>query len=265
MATNFIRGDVIEVPLPSDYQDQQCLPLVIMQPTADATSYMLKENYATNGQPGVVDHALVADTANSVDWNNLTDRPNLFPPIVHGIQHLSTGNDPIPDANIHSDGLCPKGSGQASDYLGGDVIYHPLPPVARWVSELPVTIDPSATNGAVLVSTTVANPVPAVYEIDEFYLYDCNQAYPPAGMVHFDLYDPAIPGWVQVTSSTDISVMTALNYLLRPILLSAAMIRVFVAPGPNGQQWRLVLDTAPAKQVYFRAGVGLRSYQAQTL
>lgn len=265
MATQFIRGDVIEVPLPSDYQDQQCLPLVIMQPTADATSYMLKENYATNGQPGVVDHALVADVANSVSWFNIPDKPLLFPPINHGIQHLSNGTDPIPDATTQLDGLCPMGDGQASDYLGGDIKWHPLPPVARWVSELPVSIDPSMTSGAVLVLTTVANPVPAVYEIDEFYLYDCNQSFPPAGTVHFDLYDPVIPGWVQVTNSTDISVMTALNYLLRPILLSSAMTRVFTAPAPNAQQWRLVLDTAPARQVYFRAGVGLRSYAAQTL
>lgn len=265
MATQFIRGDVIEVPLPSDYQDQQCLPLVIMQPTADATSYMLKENFATNGQPGTVDHAVLADVANSVSWFNIPDKPLLFPPIPHAPSHLKTGGDAIPDASPLSDGLCPKGSGQASDYLGGDVTYHPLPPVARWVSESPVTIDPSTTGGAVLVSSSVLNAVPAIYEIDEFYLYDCNQSFPPAGMVHFDLYDPSIPGWVQVTQSTDLSVMTSLTYLLRPILLSSAMIRVFAAPSPNSQQWRLVLDTAPARQVYFRAGVGLRSYQAQTL
>jgi hypothetical protein len=54
------------------------MPLVIMQPTADASSYMLKENFATNGAPGVVDHAVLADTAtiaNSVDWSNVANRP----------------------------------------------------------------------------------------------------------------------------------------------------------------------------------------------
>lgn len=254
----------MEVPLPSDYMDQQCLPLVIMQPTADATSYMLKEEFATNGQPGIVDHALIADTANNVDWNNITNKPLLFPPIIHGVTHLAGGGDPIPDATGLSDGLCPKGSGQASDYLGGDIAFHPLPATARWRSELQVSIDPSMTGGAILGSTTISNPSPAVYTIDEPYLYDANQSYPPAGMVHIDVYDPTIPGWVQITSSTDISVMTALNYLLRPILMSLAMTRVFSA-APNGLQWRLVLDTAPAKQVYFRAGLAMYSYAAQQL
>lgn len=264
MATQFIRGDVIEVPLPSDYQDQSCLPLVIMQPTADATNYMLKSTYATNGQPGVVDHAIIADSANTVIWGDITDTPLLFPPIIHGPTHVSGGSDPIPDANQNSDGLCPKGTGQATDYLGGDIVFHTLPATARWRSELQISIDPSMTGGAILGQTTLPNPSPAVYTIDETYLYDCNQNFPPGGMVHIDIYDPNIPGWVQVTNSTDISVMTALHYLLRPILLSLSMTRVFSA-APNGLQWRLVLDTAPAQQVYFRAGLAMYSYASQQL
>jgi len=267
MSTRFTPASPIEVPLPADYQQQQCLPLVIMQPTADATSYMLKENYATNGQPGVVDHAVIADTANSVDWYNITQTPLPFPPLPHAPTHLLNGTDPIPLATPQSDGMLPQGTGNGADYLGGDITYHSLPPQTRWRSELPVSIDPSMTNGAVLASGFVANAVPAIYELGEIYLFDCNPAYPPAAgtTVHVDIYDPAIPGWVQVTSSTDLSAMTALNYLLRPILLSSAMTRVFSAPAANGLQWRIVLDVSGARASYFKAGIALGSFAAQSL
>jgi len=262
----------MEVPLPADYQDQQCLPLVIMQPTADATNYMLKTSYATNGQPGVVDHAVVADTANSVNWFNIAGTPSLFPPLPHEASHITGGTDVIPNATGFipstsqpgSSGLCPPGTGQPTDYLGGDIIFHSLPAIYRFRAEGPVTLESSFTAGAVLYTGVVPNPAPGVYFIDEAYLYAANPSFPPAGLVHVDIYDPTIPGWVAATASTDISVMTTKNYLLRPILLSAAMIRVFSA-AQNALTFRLVLDQSAGTTCYFQCGCSFLATVLQTL
>jgi hypothetical protein len=260
----------MEVPLPADYQDQQCLPLVIMQPTADATNYMLKTTYATNGLPGVVDHAVLADQATTVLWANITNLPTLFPPAPHALSHITGGTDLIPIATALAGtvpgktGACPPGSGQASDYLGGDIDFHPLPAIFRFRAEGPVSIDPSYTAGAVLYTGVIANPSPGVYMVDMPYFYDAKQTPPPAGLVHIDIYDPTIPGWVQATSSTDISVMTAANVLLRPILLSAAMTRVFTA-GANALSFRLVLDQPAGTAAYFQCGCSFLATVLQQL
>lgn len=267
MNSRLTRANIVEVPLPADYQTDQCLPLVIMQPTADATNYMLKTTYATNGQPGVVDHAVVADTANAVQWRNILNTPSQFPPTQHALTHLQSGTDPIPLASVGanaSDGLCPKGSGLATDYLGGDIVFHNLPVIFRFRAEGPITLEAGFTSGAVLYSGTIANPVPAIYAIDQPYLYGVNTAYPPSGTVHMDIWDPDVPGWVQATLSTDISVMTAADYLLRPIILSSAMIRVWEA-GANALQFRLVLDQATGAVSYFQFGCSFQTLGLQTL
>jgi hypothetical protein len=264
MSNRVTRADIMEVPLPAGgIGDGLCMPMVIMQPTADASDYMLKPNYATNGRPGVVDHAVIADEASTVVWSTITNLPSVFPPAPHGPQHLAAGNDGIPNATPQSNGLCPAGDGQPNDYLGGDIVFHQLPGLLSWRGEAPVTLDASFVSGAVLASGIINNPVPGVYEVEECYLYNVNPAYPPAGQVHFNVYDPSIPGWVAVSAVTDISVMTTATYLLRPILLSAAMIRVFSAQAMQ-LQWQLVLDQSASTTCYFRAGVGFRLFGLTT-
>jgi hypothetical protein len=250
MATRFTRADIIEVPLPSDYQDQQCLPLVIMQPTADATNYMLKSNYATNGQPGVVDRALLADTV------------TIIP--KHALQHLQAGNDPINVATSFSDGLCPQGNGDPSNYLGGDIQLHPLPGIVFLRAETAVSLQAGSTSGEVIATGVLANPSPGVYIIDAPYLYAPSPGYTPAGLVHFEVYDTSIPGWVQITGSTDLSALTSHKSVVRPILLSGAMTQAFAA-APNGLTWQLVLDQTAGTTSYFRAGLNFYLSALQAL
>lgn len=249
----------MEVPLPSSIGDGVCMPMVIMQPTADASDYMLKPNYATNGRPGVVDHAVIADEALTVVWSTITNLPTVFPPAKHATSHLQYGTDPIPTATNLVDGLCPAGSGQPNDYLGGDIAFHTLPGLLSFRNEADVSVEASFVSGATLASGIVPNPVLGVYQFEQAYLYNPNQDFPPAGAMHFDVYDSSIPGWVAVTSETDISVMNSDDYLLRPTILSSAMIRTFSA-GPNQLQWRLVLDVSMATVCYFRAGVAFRLF-----
>lgn len=259
MSNRVIRSQIIEVPLPADVGDGVCMPMVIMQPTADASDYMLKPNYATNGRPGVVDHAVLADEASTVVWSTITNLPTVFPPQQHGVQHLQNGNDPIPVATSLLDGLLPAGSGQPNDFLGGDIKFHPMPGLLSFRSEADVSVDPTLVSGAVLASGVILNPTSGVYEVDQAYLYNPNMSHPPAGTVHFDMWDTSIPGWFPVTAQTDMSVMNTITYLLRPTLLSSAMIRVFSA-GPNQLQWRLVLDISNSVQCYFRVGIAARLF-----
>jgi hypothetical protein len=254
MANRILRADIIEVPLPNDLSTQACMPMVIMQPTADASDYMLKPNFATNGRPGVVDHAVIADEASTVIWATITDLPAVFPPTIHGKAHLPFGGDPIPFANTQLGGLMPAGNGQPLSYLGGDINWHALPGLVLFVSEADVTVESTFVSGATLASGVVPNAQLGVYIINMTYLFNCNQSYPPAGTVHFDVYDSNVGGWVAVTSTTDISVMNTVTYLLRPTILSAAMTRIFSA-GPNALQWRLVLDVSNAVTCYFRCGI----------
>jgi hypothetical protein len=259
MANRVTRADIIEIPMPGSIGDGVCMPMVVMQPTADASDYMLKPNYATNGQPGKVDHAILADQASTVIYSQITNLPATFPPALHGHQHLTSGNDPIPFATSQAAGLCPQGSGQPNDYLGGDLFFHTLPGLLSFRSEADATIDASFTSGALIASGVIPNPVSGVYQLEQTYLYNCNQSYPPAGTVHFDIWDSSIPGWTAATATTDVSVMNSAIYLLRPTMLSAAMTRIFSA-GPNQLQWRLVLDVSGAKVVYFRVGVAFRLF-----
>jgi len=265
MSVNLIPAQPIEVPLPADYQNQQCLPLVVMQPDADMTNYMLKSTYATNGQPGVVDHAVLADTATTVLWGNITNLPTVFPPSPHAPSHLQNGNDSIPIATVLLDGLMPAGSGHVLDYMGGDINWHPLPGVLALSAEGPVSITPGDTAGAQLLSTAVVNPSSGIYLIRQCYLYKPNLAFPVQGTVHFEVWDSGIPGWVQVTASTDISVMTNKESLLSLVLTSGAMTQVFPAT-PNAFAWRVILDVATGQSSYFQAGiiVGLATLTALT-
>lgn len=114
---------------------------------------MLQSQYATNGNPGVVDKAVVAEgltpgavvpnatLAQSVpwtgvtgtptsfpsDWSIITSKPSVFPPATHGPTHRGTGSDPIPAADTLDSGLLALLSGAASDYVGGDNQCHSLP------------------------------------------------------------------------------------------------------------------------------------------
>lgn len=248
------RADLIEVPLPSGGTDGVCMPLVVMQPTADASDYMLKPNYATNGRPGVVDHAVLADLASTVVWQQITNLPSVFPPAQHGAHHIELGGDPIPLATTSSDGLLMRGTGQPNDYLAGDLVFRHLAGLAFFRSEGDATIDPSFTAGAVIFTGLVTNPVYACYTISQFYLYAANPSFPPAGKIHFDIFDPAIPGWVQVTDSTEINPMTSPLVLLSPVLNTTAMNRVWSA-GPNSLSWRMVLDQPSGLAAYMRVGV----------
>jgi hypothetical protein len=74
-------------------------------------------------------------------------------------------------------------------------------------------------------------------------------------MVHFDVYDPAIPGWVQVTDSTELNVMTSPLVIVRPVLNTTAMNRIWSAQG-NSLQWRLILDQPSGLAAYMRVGAG---------
>jgi hypothetical protein len=255
MSNRLTRADIIEVPLPDSFDQGTCMPLVVMQPTADASDYMLKPNYATNGRPGVVDHAVIADQANTVIWNQITNLPTVFPPAKHGASHLDNGLDVIPVATTSRTGLVPIGTGQPNDYLGGDLQFHNLQSLAFIRSEGDATLDPSLTAGSTIFTGIVPNPAYGNYTIHAFYLYNANPSYPPAGKVHFGIYDPAIPGWVQCTDSSDISVLTNRYSLLRPPLNVTAMNRVFGGAG-NAFQWRLVLDVPSGTASYVRVGAG---------
>jgi len=230
--------------MPTDFGDTPCLPLVVMQPAADLSDYMFKSVYATNGQPGTVDKALTAITALNLP--------------IHGIQHLANGDDPIPVATTTQDGLCPAGSGAPTDFLGGDLIFHSsLGSQMLLRSEGKATVSAGAGAGATLFTGTLNNPVPGVYAVDMAYLYDASQAPAPAGTVHFDVYDVTSSSWIAATASTDISVMNAKNYLLRPILTSASLLMMFPAAA-NSLSWRLVLDTPGL--VNFTVQVGFKFF-----
>jgi hypothetical protein len=160
------RADLVEVPLPENFTDGVCMPLVVMQPTADASDYMLKPNYATNGRPGVVDHAVIADEASTVIWNQITNLPTAFPPTRHGVEHIDNGDDPVPLATINRSGLLMKGTGQPNDYLAGDLVFRNLQPLAFWRNEGDATFDPSFTAGATIFTSVVPNPAYACYVIN---------------------------------------------------------------------------------------------------
>lgn len=239
MSVRFTQGQILEVPLPADYQDQACLPIVVMQPTADATNYMLKSTYATNGQPGIVDKAVLAETV------------ELLP--QHGTQHIQNGNDPIPPATALLDGLCPAGDGNPTSYLGGDRQNHPLPGRFFLNSEGPVTFSAGSAIGAVLLSSTIPNLQSGVYQIYQAYLYNWNKNYPASGTIHFEIFDVKSNSWVQVTGSVDISQFSADTVLLSAPLLSAALTRVWTA-APQAFNWRLVVDGIGGGTSYFQAG-----------
>lgn len=239
MSARFTQANILEVPLPSDYQDQACLPIVIMQPTADATNYMLKSTYATNGQPGIVDKAVLAETV------------EILP--QHGPQHIQNGNDPIPLANTQLDGLCPAGDGNPMSYLGGDRQNHPLPQGLFVRSEGPVTFSAGSALGAVLLSSIVPNLASGIYQIQQAYLYNWNRNYPATGTVHFEIFDVTTNGWVQVTGSVDISQFSADTAILSAPLLSAAITRLWTA-APQAFTWRLVVDGIGSSTSYFQAG-----------
>lgn len=240
MSVRFTQGQLLEVPLPSDYQDQACLPIVIMQPNADTTNYMLKSSYATNGQPGVVDAAVIANTVKTLPQ--------------HGPQHLQEGDDPIPLSSGTQDGLCPAGDGSPTSYLGGDRQNHPLPGLVLARSEVPITFGAGATAGAVLATGTIANLQSGIYIVEQPYLYNWNKNFPAAGQIHFEVYSPISAAWIPVTSPCDVSQFTADTSLLAPILLSAALTRVFTA-APNAFSWRVVVDVPGGVNCYFQAGL----------
>jgi hypothetical protein len=121
---------------------------------------MLKSDYAPSGLSGIVDHALLADTATNVthasqadhvpwtgitgipanfptdwtyiankptvfptSWDLIVGRPAVFPPEQHGSRHTSTGTDPIPLSAVGIGGLLAPLSGQPTDYLNGTGVF----------------------------------------------------------------------------------------------------------------------------------------------
>lgn len=124
---------------------------------------MLKSEYAPTGRVGVVDHAILADTATNVthagnadhvpwtgitgtptlfptDWSYIANKPAVFatnwtliagipatfPPSVHGAQHVSGGNDVIPNAAVGVSGLLGPLSGNTTDFLNGNGVFTDL-------------------------------------------------------------------------------------------------------------------------------------------
>jgi microcystin-dependent protein len=118
--------------------------------TGGGTGDMLQSQFATNGTPGVVDHAVLADTATKADsattaanvpwtgvtgaptsfptdWSLITSKPTVFPPATHGPTHRGKGADPIGIADTTDSGLLALLSGAATDFVGGDNQCHSLP------------------------------------------------------------------------------------------------------------------------------------------
>lgn len=124
---------------------------------------MLQSQFATNGAPGVVDKAVLAEglapgavvptaqVAQSVpwsgvtgtpsqfptDWSIITSKPAVFPPATHGPTHRGTAADPIPLADVNDSGLLIKVSGKTTDYVGGDNTCHDLPTIMQSYGALP--------------------------------------------------------------------------------------------------------------------------------
>jgi hypothetical protein len=142
---------------------------------------MLKSEYATNGNPGIVDEAVVAqgltsgstvpraEVANSVawggitgvpssfptSWSSITGIPSTFPPSTHGATHLPGGSDPIGLASSSQAGLLSELNGQPTYYVGGDNAVHPLPGNSDYGDLVPPS-SPSVYNDE-FTSTTI-NP-----------------------------------------------------------------------------------------------------------
>jgi hypothetical protein len=237
MNASLIPATIFEVPAGTD--PSTCMPMVVMQPTAETGLYMLTTQYATNGAPGVVDKAVVSESTLTIP--------------IHGIQHLQAGDDPIPTVTLLSDGLMPAGSGRATDYFGGDLQYHPLNAQPSLFSEGQINLTPGTPTGAVLFSGVIPNAAAGVYYVDYAYFYNANPSSPPAGTMHLEVYDIVSASYIQVTNSTDVSVLTASNILLRPILLSIALTKLFPA-APNALTWRVVLDSAAGVTASFQVG-----------
>ena len=261
-----------------------CMPVVGYCPIPDDTEFMYVRDYqegenpdgtpiinvgfAKNGTRGVVDHAIIADLASTVFWENIIGKPALFPPIVHGPEHLQNGSDPIPDATIALNGLLPAPNGRARSYFGADLKYHPLPAPIYLRSEEVVSLDPGWTAGQVAVQSTIRHPQRGVYAVFMPYLYAANRSWPPSADVHFEVYDMDEAEWVTVTETCDLGdldgITATTSTFLRPILLSGALLRIFRAPA-NGLAWRLVIDQPGGAAGYCRAGLIFQKTMATPL
>lgn len=73
---------------------------------------MFKSIYDTNNN-GIV------DAAETVPWTGIQAPPALFPPIIHGLQHLDNGSDPIPLSTYSRSGLMARLSGVPTQYFNG--------------------------------------------------------------------------------------------------------------------------------------------------
>jgi microcystin-dependent protein len=118
--------------------------------TGGGSGDMLSSQYATNGQPGVVDKAVTAENVSGTvanatnaahvpwtgvtgtptsfpsDWSVITSKPTVFPPTTHGPTHLPGGTDQVPIASANAPGWLAQLSGNATDYVGGDNACHAL-------------------------------------------------------------------------------------------------------------------------------------------
>jgi hypothetical protein len=229
MASQLTPGAIVEVSLPSNYPTQQCLPLVVMQPSGPLSDYLLASEYATNGQAGVVDEAVLAQSVETVDWSQITDIPSSFSPSIHAFDHLASGGDPFPDR------------------LEGTV-----------------TITSGMGNGTVLFTGVIPNPSPGVYSVLRAFVYNAAQSPAPAGMVHFDVYDRDSSSWIAATGSLNLATLTSIQALIQATLLTGVTSRTFEA-GASQLTWRLVLDVAPGSGVVFDAGMQFMVYAISSL
>lgn len=67
----------------------------------------------------------------SVLWTNISGTPLLFPPILHAVTHITSGQDLIPPASTTKPGLVPPlpTSSPQFNFLRGDNTWTPIPPV----------------------------------------------------------------------------------------------------------------------------------------
>jgi hypothetical protein len=88
---------------------------------------MLKSVYDTNAD-GVVERALLADSANAVAYTNVTGKPSTFAPSPHAASHGSGGADAVTVANTQVTGLgtastkdvAPSGNASATQVVLGN-------------------------------------------------------------------------------------------------------------------------------------------------
>ncbi len=240
MSSALVRGQVVEVPLPSDFANQQCLPLVVLVPQSNLNTYMLTTVFAINGSPGIVDHAILADTATNVEWSGILDAPTIGDMLA--ADFASNGAPGVVDEAVLAETVSFEAFGEGI-----------------------VTISAGSLTGAILLTNTILNPANAVYTPTLAFLYDCSQSPAPHGTLHFEIFDTDTSTWIIATSPQDISALnTGKTAQIRVTTFLTAANRTFEC-GVQAMQWRVVLDTAPGVAITLKAGMRFSVYAASAL